>query len=293
VQSHWDLGPIAMDPLPGGMNSTTWTVTTSGGDLGRRWVAKAVRADQRDGFLRGLGSAIRVDAAGIPTGPPEPRRDGHLSADVADGVMALLRWVDGHPLSGGSEHEQTLIGTTLGRAHRALRGAREVERADAAGFPQWVDVDAPHLGVEHWIRPAVRTALAQYTARVATVATFGPLHGDPAPEAFLWAPAERRCGLIDWSSAVHGPLLYDLATAVMFVGGPTRAGALLEAYAHTAALPAEEITTGLGLLLRVRWAVQADYFARRLAADDCTGISEPAQNLAGLHDAREYFGSGG
>jgi len=41
----------------------------------------------------------------------------------------------------------------------------------------------------------------------------------------------------------------------------------------------------------VRWAVQADYFARRLAADDCTGINDPGENLTGLHHARDYFGT--
>jgi len=261
-------------------------------NIGYRY-ADEVRADQRDGFMRGLSAAIRVEPAGIPTGPPELTRDGHRSADVPDGVMALLRWVGGYPLSGANEHEQTLIGTTLDRAHRALRGAPEVEPADAGDFPEWVDIDAPHLSIEDWIRPAVRTALAQYTECAATGLTSGPLHGDPALEAFLWAPAKQRCGLIDWSSAMHGPVLYDLATAVMYVGGPTQAGALLDAYTHTAALPAAEITRGLDVLLRVRWAVQADYFSRRLAADDCTGISEPAQNLVGLHDARDYFSSDG
>jgi hypothetical protein len=32
--------------------------------------------------------------------------------------------------------------------------------------------------------------------------------------------ATGHCGIIDWSSAEHGPLLYDLASAVMYLGGP-------------------------------------------------------------------------
>jgi hypothetical protein len=282
VEAHWDLGPIALDPLPGGMNSTTWTVTTPGGHFDRRWVAKLVRADQRDGFLRGLRAAIRVEGAGIPTGPPEPTRDGHSSVDVADGVMALLRWVDGYPLSGASAHEQTLIGTTLGRAHRALRGAREVEPADAADFPQWVDPDAPHLTIEDWIRPAVGTALAQYT-KVRRCRAH--LRGAPR------GPGTRGVLVGLGQAALRTDRLVQRdarARAVRPGHGrhvrrrSDRAGTLLEAYTRTAALPAAEITRGLDVLLLVRWAVQADYFARRLAAEDCTGISEPAQNLAGL-----------
>jgi Ser/Thr protein kinase RdoA (MazF antagonist) len=39
-------------------------------------------------------------------------------------------------------------------------------------------------------------------------------------------PGAQRfhCGIIDWSSAHDGPLLYDLASAVMYLGGPGRAG---------------------------------------------------------------------
>ena len=39
-------------------------------------------------------------------------------------------------------------------------------------------------------------------------------------------------------------------------------------------------------MLRLRWAVQADYFARRVATDDLTGIDGPAENEKGLEDAR-------
>jgi hypothetical protein len=39
-------------------------------------------------------------------------------------------------------------------------------------------------------------------------------------------------------------------------------------------------------MLRFRWAVQADYFARRIADNDLTGISGPEENEKGLEDAR-------
>lgn len=39
-------------------------------------------------------------------------------------------------------------------------------------------------------------------------------------------------------------------------------------------------------MLRFRWAVQADYFARRVSANDLTGISGPEENEKGLEDAR-------
>ena len=53
-----------------------------------------------------------------------------------------------------------------------------------------------------------------------TSLTTGLLHLDPAPEAFRHDPVSRQVGLIDWATAQVGPLMYDLASAVMYVGGP-------------------------------------------------------------------------
>jgi homoserine kinase type II len=38
-------------------------------------------------------------------------------------------------------------------------------------------------------------------------------------------------------------------------------------------------------MLQVRWAIQADYFAGRLAANDLTGINDGSENEVGLEDA--------
>ena len=37
----------------------------------------------------------------------------------------------------------------------------------------------------------------------------------------------------------------------------------------------------------IRWAVQADYFAKRMATNDLTGIDRPEENEMGLEDARD------
>jgi homoserine kinase type II len=111
-------------------------------------------------------------------------------------------------------------------------------------------------------------------------------HADPAPGAFLLDPATGRCGVIDWSTALYGPLIYDLASAVMFLGGPDSATEVIEAYLASGALSRAETEDGLALMLRFRWAVQADYFARRITSNDLTGISGPHDNEKGLEDAR-------
>lgn len=66
--------------------------------------------------------------------------------------------------------------------------------------------------------------------------------------------ATGRCGVIDWSCALRGPLLYDLASAVMYAGGPGLAGELVRAYLSEGILGTTEIERGRAPILRFRWA---------------------------------------
>jgi homoserine kinase type II len=150
----------------------------------------------------------------------------------------------------------------------------------------WVDPEAGHLDVRPWIRPAV----AEAVAGLDQVGPRGLLHTDPAPEAFRFDATRGQCGMIDWSVAMHGPLLYDVASAAMYLGGPSRAAAMLDAYLGASTLlSADEVERGLPSMVRFRWAVQADYFARRMATGDLTGISGDADNEKGLEDARQHL----
>lgn len=52
--------------------------------------------------------------------------------------------------------------------------------------------------------------------------------------------------------------MYDLATAVMYAGGPRRAGDLIEAYLDEGVLGRGEVDEGLAPMLAFRWAMEAD-----------------------------------
>jgi Ser/Thr protein kinase RdoA (MazF antagonist) len=64
------------------------------------------------------------------------------------------------------------------------------------------------------------------------------------------------------------PLLYDLASAVMYAGGPDHAKTLVRAYLDEGTLQAAEVQHGLTPMLQFRWAVQANYFAWRINKND-------------------------
>ena len=281
IRTHWGLRQPTIEPHDLGMNSRTWMVSEGA----NRWVAKAVPTAVQPTFAAGLAVASIVDAAGISSGAPEPTLAGPLSVGLGGWTVALLRFVDGEPLVGDDAREQGIIGRTLAQAHRALLG-QEVPGADRF---HWIDPDAPHLDVEPWVRPAVRMAIDAYDAIPPGALTRGLLHSDPAPEAFLFDAPRGRCGLIDWGTALIGPLMYDLASAVMYVGGPGHATALLDAYLAERVLTPAEVGRALEPMLQLRWAVQADYFARRLATNDLTGIADSAENQKGLDDARRVL----
>jgi homoserine kinase type II len=275
---EWGLSTPKFESHDRGMNSRTWFVT-AGQD---RYVAKAVPADAHRRFVSGLAVASRVQAAGIPAGAAVPTRDGRPFIHLDGRTVALLSFVAGSALVGDSNAEQRLIGTTLARAHDALRGLD----VPGAGRFHWIHADAEHLGIRDWVRPAVTDTVAEWARLPPESLTWGLLHTDPAPEAFLLDPDTDVCGLIDWDMGMVGPLMYDLASAVMYVGGRHEAAALVSAYVEQGVLDRPEVGRTMEPMLRLRWAVQADYFARRISANDLTGIGGPHENEQGLEDAR-------
>jgi homoserine kinase type II len=277
--SAWDLGRVtSVTPHGRGMNSATWLIVADNG----HWVAKAVPARAAAQFDAGLLVARRLEAAGLSAGAPRLTRHGAPSVAMAGRQLAILRFVAGRTLNPRDPRELRRWGATLGRAHGILCGS---EPPPGLQRWHWVEPDAPHLNVEPWVRDAVRVVVARLHALQQDVPfTHGVLHADPAPEAFL-VDERGRAALIDWGSAVCGPLLYDVASARLYAGAETDFSAWLDGYLAAMPLAPRELDT-LPTFLQFRWAVQADYFARRIWHHDLTGIDDPAENAQGLADAR-------
>ncbi|ACQ80966.1 aminoglycoside phosphotransferase [Beutenbergia cavernae DSM 12333] len=274
LRTRWGVEVDAVEPLDLGMNSLTWRIRSGG----RAFVAKAVGLS--DGaFGAGLELARRLDAGGLITGAPVPSLGGRLVERVGEQQLAVLRYVDGTPLAGGPE-DQSEIGATLARVH-------ELAPAPAGDLVRWLEVVTQfddHLDLEPWIRPAVQAGLddvVHLTSR--RPLTWASLHGDPAPEAFL-RQADGTVALIDWGAAMVGPVLYDVASAVMYAGAPEHVVAAYLAGAGPGR--AAEVAEGLHTFRRLRWCVQAAYFAWRCTMDVRTGAPDPGANATGLEDAR-------
>lgn len=248
-----------------------------------RWVAKWVRAADSAGLQQGAQIATRLAAEGMRSGRPLPTMHGELMTALGGGSVVLLEHVPGRELTGEVRDQPDLAGA-LARAH-ALLGPSEPD----AGFMSWLGDDQRVGDVADWVLPAIETVLAEF--RGLPSVTWGTLHADPSPEAFILDETTGEVGIIDWSAACAGPLMYDVASAVMYLGGPANARTLLEHYASGGPLTAEEINQHLPTFLRLRAIVQADYFARRVLNNDLTGIDHQTENHKGLDDAQQMLRS--
>ncbi len=257
LTAEWIGERAVLTPLEA-MNSSAWIVEAAG----ERYALKIASPTDAPG----LEVAAWLEERGLRTGAP-------IRTEIRDGrLVALLRFVKGEPLSYANGDA---IGQTLGRVHRLLVGApvpAEINR-----WPwRWLD---PGLIEEPALRSAAEAAIDR-AERLAPSLTHGNLHGDPAAEAFLDNGVD--IGLIDWGAACHGPLLFDVASAWMYVRRDER---LIEAYARTGPLGRDELAH-TPHFHAFRQAVQAWYFSMRLAANDLTGLESQADNEVGLGHAR-------
>lgn len=277
LDRHWDRTATTVRPLGGGMNSCTALVII-GDD---RFAAKWVPGPASNGLRAGAEIARRLADHELIAGPPLPTSSGDLVAGLDGGSLALLEFVDGTPLTGDAG-DQPIIAEALAAAHRAL-GSRQRK----APFFDWLG-DRPQVtDVADWVLPSIKVVSDEY--RGLPPITWGTLHTDPTPDAFLHDVRTGRIGIIDWTGACEGPVLYDIASAVMYLGGARSAQRFLQTYAATGVLPTVELHDHLTTFSRFRAIVQADYFARRILDDDLTGIEDRSENQKGLNDARNML----
>jgi Ser/Thr protein kinase RdoA (MazF antagonist) len=274
---HWGMDAADVRSLGGGINSDTWLVRHEGAT----YVAKHVPADGIADLLAGCEVASTLADAGFATGRPVPTTGGSL-VSVAHG-LALLEHVPGRELDGETDEEQRWMAGTLAGVHLAGDPAtRRPAEATDAFMSDWLSPPPPAVDAHPWLVRAVQSVRGETDP---LTLTWSVLHTDPAPEAFVHDDDRAVTGLIDWAGSRRGPVLYDVASAVMYLGGRERAHAFLDAYRTNGPVGAAELQH-LDAFSRFREVVQGVYFARRLAADDLTGGIDRADNAKGLEDAR-------
>jgi Ser/Thr protein kinase RdoA (MazF antagonist) len=255
LRDQWHLTATRIEPRPGGLLSRAWDIEAGT----ERYVCRQVDAGGRTALAAALYAAQPLRDHGVEVGRPVRTLGGLLTADLDGGALAVSGRAPGRPLSGGDPVDQQFWGDRLGALHRALA---TFHHPGLRSF-QVLDPYAPHLDAEPWLRPAVTDAISATTRLTVTDRlTYGVLHGDPAPGEFVVDPDSGRAGLLDCGVGGTGPLVYDVAAAVAYAGGPDQAAELLDGYRAAGPVPADELHAALPVLLRFRWAVAADRAAR-------------------------------
>ncbi|MEN3309652.1 MAG: hypothetical protein V7603_5854 [Micromonosporaceae bacterium] len=276
LRTQWHLPPEECVALSTSDRAATWLVT-AGGD---RYVAKLVAAADREQLQVSLAVAEHLDRIGFTVGGPVWSVDGMLAVPLATGSLALLRHVPGRPLDGANPVDQLWWGDLLGAVHRGLSGFSHPRLIRLRPL----NPDLPHLSLEPWLRPAVAAATAGLVRLTVTdQLTYGVVHGDPRPGSFRLDPDTGRTGLVGWDSVAIGLLMFDLANAVAYAGGPDQAVELLDGYRAAGPLPPGEIDAALPVVLRCRWARRAEGLARRIAEQP----DDAERAWVGLHEARD------
>ena len=278
VRRLWGLGHAVVQPLGGGMNSETWLVEHAGAT----YVAKRVAASELDELVAGCEAATLLADAGFVTGRPVPSIEGSLV--VSRHALALLEHVPGRELEGETDDEQRWIASTLAGVHAAGGPADGPSTATFAA--DWLTPDEPAIAQHPWLASAIEAVRAETDS---LTVTWSLLHTDPSPGAFIHDDRTGRTGLIDWTGAKRGPVLYDVSSAVMYLGGPDHAAAFLSEYGSSGPLEPDELQL-LDAFRRFRWVVQGAYFAWRLSDGNLIGVAGQADNEKGLHDARRGLG---
>ncbi|KUL24956.1 phosphotransferase enzyme family protein [Actinoplanes awajinensis] len=255
LRDQWHLATFEMIELPMALMSRGWEIT-AGRD---RYVARLAEATARLPVEAGLAAAEHLRGVRIEAGEPVRTLAGALTVETPHGALAVLRRPPGRHLDGADPVDQQWWGERLGAVHRALEGFQH------PGLRPWqpIDLDAQHLDAEPWLRGAVAAAVAAAIRLTVTDRlTYGVLHGDPAPEAFVLDVATGRAGLMHCGACGTGPLVYDVAAAIIYVGGPEHAVEMLDGYRSAGPVAPDELEVALPVLLRLRWAVLAERSAR-------------------------------
>jgi Ser/Thr protein kinase RdoA (MazF antagonist) len=256
LRDQWHLLPTELADLPLTLMSRGWEFRAGG----ETYAARLVDIGVRHRMEAGLAVAMHLRGHRIDAGEPVRTLGGALTVATPHGALAVLRRIPGRRLDGRDPVDQQWWGERLGVVHRVLQGFRH------PGLRPWqpqLDPDASHLDAEPWLRETVTAALTAATRLTVTDhLTSGVLHGDPAPEMFLLDPATGRSGLLYCGAGGTGPLVHDVAAAVAYAGGADHAGEFLDGYLAAGPVGADELEAALPVLLRLRWAVQADLAAR-------------------------------
>jgi Ser/Thr protein kinase RdoA (MazF antagonist) len=253
----------------------------------QRFVAKLADHLDAEALAGGLRVAEFAAAQGLACGDPLRTRDGELLVPLSEGVLALLRYVPGHPPDLSAPDQVRRAGRVLARIHGILRDYPVGDEPRYRWPWEWVTRCLDTVAMPADVNAAARQAWQEVVRSVADHRlSISLIHADPGPEGFLLGDGDGdgdRDGLIDWATTLRGPLLYDLASFSVLTraSGPRAGQWFIEGYAQEMPRIGPELAH-LDCVVRARWVAHAIYFASRIERGITRGSDSPTANEDGL-----------
>lgn len=270
--------PIALEPIPAGVENSTWLLTCSGQP--EEWVLTIVeRGDAEDlRFTTALCAALHQ--AGLPVPLPRADTQGTRIHRLAGKPALLVPRAPGLHLQRPQPVHCAAIGDFLARMHLLGRLPRGMSRANPFGHA-WLESTAAALapGFAAADKALLARQLDRYRQLAAAAALpRGLIHADLFRDNALFV-GDRLSAVIDFNSACHDWLLLDVAIALHDWAGTADGGfdhqcgaALLAAYSRQRPFAAAETVAWRDLLClaATRFWVSREA-ATRTPAEELTG----------------------
>ncbi len=211
----YGLVVTAVEPLTAGSVNSNFRFRTEQGV----YFARLYEEQDAEGAARELALLEALHGAGVPVARPQALLGGTRLSEHAGKPFAIFPWLDGESLC---QRRVTAahcreVGKALARVHVSGFDSRRLglgrfNPSDMLGRLARVESEAlrPELTPDVL---AVRELLQKYVARRDPELPAGVVHGDLFRDNVLWSNGEL-VALLDFESAFHGPLAYDLAVTI-------------------------------------------------------------------------------
>ncbi len=253
---------LGVVPVPAGTVNSSYALLLAG----RRRFLRIYEEQDAAGAASEAALLAHLATRGVPTPGPLPRKDGGFVGVLLGKPCVLFPWRDGtmRCLAGVTPEDARRVGHALAEVHVAGEGAR----LPASRFrPEDLTLRLERIAAFHVraiaeLAPPLSSKLRDVAASRNPALPQGLVHGDLFRDNVLWSGDGNLSALLDFESASHGTLAFDLMVTVLawcFTGGfdGARARAMTAGYEQVRRLtPAERAALAIeGAFAALRFTI--------------------------------------
>lgn len=216
----WGIDVAELRPMSEGSVNSNFALTSA---TGQRYFLRVYEEQTADGAAREVALQRHLSSLSLPVAQALLREDGQALGSHRGKPVAIFSWLAGSPACQAMLTPQHLraLGSALGALHNATAGYPVLAEDRFSRGSLLARLDSLNIG-----SPGIDATLAQEVSRDAirlreglnsiTLPTVpsGLVHGDLFRDNVLWQN-DNLVALLDFESASHGALLWDLMVCLL------------------------------------------------------------------------------